>query len=984
MSPASDPLPWTGTRPVAGLVIPRPSAFLLLLALGLAGPPVADATLSGAVSEEDTGDPVAGLGVLVYDIGGLSVAGTETDDSGFFSFNGLLPGIYYVGTAHYFAPDGRKDLLDELFDDVPCPLGCKAVTGTPILLGAGGAAFVEIALSTGGRVAGTVADQAAGEPLPNVQVHLFDTTGTAIANGVTGPEGSYVVGRLPAGVYFARTLNEAGFLDQLYEGTPCPFGRCNPIHGTPVVVALGRETRGTDFTLRQGGRLSGTVVDAANAEPIAGIGIFVYDGEGAPLTRAATDAEGRYVVGGLAAGGYVLRTADAAGFLGELYDGVPCGASDCDPATGTRVTVNPGSEAGGIDFALQRGGGVSGTVTARESGNTRSGVTVSVQDERRFNVSVRTDREGGYRVDGLRAGRYFVRASSSSELVDELYDRIPCPRGSCDLAAGTPVVVERGEEVRIDFQLATGGSVSGRVLAEDSGEPLADIFVLIADSDGVAASDHSDQDGRYRATGLPAGSYIASTLHSGDFFSYVFGGGPCPVVGPCDGVTGEPIRVEAGAETGNVDFSLVRGLSVSGRVFLGDFGFGLPNVFVALFDQAGMPITSTATDDLGLYRISPLPAGTFFARAGTQFTGLHTDAGLLEKLYRDVPCPFATCDVTAGTPIVLEEGFEATGVDFAMAQGGVISGSLTDEATGQPIRRPAFVEIFDSSGIRVTADSVDRNGNFRVGALPTGTYFARVPSASGFIGELYGGRPCVVDCDVAAGVPVAVASGSETSGIDFQLTLGGGFEGTIFREGAVERFFVRIEVFDAQGSLLGSVIPAQPVSLVSRDSASYRVGGLPPGSYFVRAEAPGVVGELFGGGPCPLKCDPRAGTPVTVDADGTTEGVDFHLAAGGSLSGSVTDAATGEGVAGLAVLVYDAEGRRLGIAESGPDGYAVDGLPAGTYFVRALASRGYRGELFDGTPCPFPSCRATAGTPVVVAVGEETGGIDFALEKRAD
>lgn len=964
----------------------KPPTFMLLLVLAAssgvlaADRPSGSATISGTVTDERTGGPVAGLRVEIY--GGIGVTPIETDEAGRFSLSGLLPGIYHLRTDSRFTNPTPSDLLDELYDDVPCPLGCNPVTGTPILLADGGTASVEIALGAGGSLSGTIVGESTGEPLANVQVQLFDTTGASIANAATGADGSYLLRRLPAGTYFARTFDRSGFLGELYDGAPCPHVRCDPIRGTPVAVRPGTETEGVDFALARGGVLSGTVVDAATGEPVSGVLVEVDDSAGDLVARAGTDAAGAYAAGGLPADRNFVRALDSAGFLGELYDGLPCVPGECDSGAGTRVAVRPGRETAGIDFALERGAAISGTVTAEDTGEALPGVTVFVEAGARVTAMDRTDGEGGYRIDGLRAGRYFVNTASSAELVDELHERIPCPRGSCDPETGTPVVVGDGEEVRVDFGLATGGSVSGRVMAEDTGEPVSGVSILVVDSDlKVASSDRSDEDGRYRATGLPSGSYVLESLHSGDFFSHVFGGGPCPVTGPCD-VTGESVRVEAGTDTGNVDFSLRRGLGISGRLVGEGHGFGLPGVSVTAFDPDGMPIGSARTDELGGYRIRTLPAGTFFVRAGVAVTGIVTRTEVLDELYDDVPCPFGDCDVTAGTPFVLEAESDATGIDFDMAQGGVLSGTLTEEATGAPIRRPAWVDVFDSSGVRIASVNVDRNGNFRVGALPTGSYYLRVPSSTGLIGELYGGRPCVLDCDATAGVPVAVTAGSERSGIDFRLTLGGGFEGRISRDGVVELFFGSVDVFDAGGSFLGKVTPTQPVSIVSRDSTGYRVGGLPPGSYFVRAEAPGLVGELYGGVTCPLKCDPESGTPVPVRGNASTKDVDFQLDAGGRLSGTVTDAATGVGVADLAVVVYGAEGRRLGTVESGADGrYVVDGLPAGTYFVRVFASHGYRGRLFDGAPCPFRSCRVTAGTPVEVAVGEETGGVDFDLER---
>ncbi len=68
-----------------------------------------------------------------------------------------------------------------------------------------------------------------------------------------------------------------------------------------------------------------------------------------------------------------------------------------------------------------------------------------------------------------------------------------------------------------------------------------------------------------------------------------------------------------------------------------------------------------------------LPAGTYFAVTAN-------DLGYLDELYDDFPC-HAGCDPTIGTEIVVSAGEFIDGVDFDLATGSAIAGTVTDVYT---------------------------------------------------------------------------------------------------------------------------------------------------------------------------------------------------------------------------------------------------------------------------------------------------------------
>jgi 5-hydroxyisourate hydrolase-like protein (transthyretin family) len=125
--------------------------------------------------------------------------------------------------------------------------------------------------------------------------------------------------------------------------------------------------------------------------------------------------------------------------------------------------------------------------------------------------------------------------------------------------------------------------------------------------------------------------------------------------------------------------------------------------------------------------------------------------------------------------------------------------------------------------------------------------------------------------------------------------------------------------------------------------------------------------------------DPAGADLVTVTAGGTTEHIDATVAEGGAIGGRVTDALTGQPLAGIEVAVYDpslGEYRYSPVTDS--DGrYRATGLQTGSYNVcfYDFAFDLYRDECFDNEP-DLPSADS-----VPVTVGMETS-VDASLAVR--
>ena len=502
--------------------------------------------------------------------------------------------------------------------------------------------------------------------------------------------------------------------------------------------------------------------------------------------------------------------------------------------------------------------------------------------------------------------------------------------------------------------------LTGVVTDAATGQGISSAHITVYDqSGGFAGSASTGLSGAYIVTGLSSGVYYATAYHH-SYETQLYDGIPCPSY--CYPTTGTPIVLGAGS-TAIADFALHPGSAIAGRVTSEDTGAGLSSIRVQVYDSHGSYRGGDYSDYFGNYEISDLGPGTYFAHA-------RSGSGHLGELFDDIPCP-DDCVPTGGTPIVVGVDETAT-VDFSLPLGGSVAGRVTAGLTGVPLS-DGYVSVYDSAGDWVDSESTNSMGEFTLGGLSGGSYFA-VASADGYLEQLYDSLDCEVGCDPTGGTPIAVSIGVETAGVDFALVRESAFSGLVTDAAVgVPVEGVGVEAWDGSGEWQGNG--------PSGRWGNFVVGGLRAGSYFAKTENNvGYLEKLYDDLPCPESaCDPATGTPIVVSTAMNTTGIDFALDLGGSISGTVSDAAQGGPVSGR-VRIWDGGGVLVDDPYLRDGRYRLDGLTAGSYFVSTDASpfSSWIDELYDDIPCE-PSCTPTSGTPVAVSLGVESSGIDFAL-----
>jgi hypothetical protein len=917
---------------------------------------VAGGRISGTVTDAATSAPLANIDVEIYNAGGAFITRGTTNSSGIYtSETGLPGGTYYART---FNSEGY---IDELYNNITC-LTCNVTTGTPISVTAGATTSgINFALATGGRISGTVTDAATSAALSSVTVQVYNSSGVFLSGFVTNGAGTYTFLGLPAGTYYARTVNSLGYFDELYDNISCTSD-CPITTGTPITITTGATTSGIDFALVKGGRISGIVTDAATSAPLNTVGVQIYNSSGAFVTSGATNSSGIYTSGtGLPTGTYYARTFNSQGYVDELYDNITC--LNCNVTTGTPISVTAGATTSGIGFALTAGARISGTVTDAVTTAPIANVSVRIFNSSGNQVaSVNTDASGNYISTGLITGTYYARTFNSLSYIDELYNNITC--APCLVTSGTPVAVTAGATTSgINFALVTGGRVSGTVTDAATSAAISNLSVSIIDLNGFGvATATTNSSGNYTiSTGLPTGTYYARTANGLGYINELYNDIQCV---NCNSTSGAPITVTAPSTTTGINFALTRGGRITGTVTNAATSATLQGISVQIFNAGGAQVAIAATNSAGVYTTpAGLPAGTYYARTSNF-------SGFVNKLYNNQTC--AGCVVTSGTPISVTAGSTTTGINFALDASGFISGTVTDAATSAPLEGIS-VDVFNSCGQFVTSGFTDSAGNYTApAAMPTGTYFVATSNGIGYINEVYNNIACI-GCSPTSGAPVAVTAGSTTTGINFALATGSRISGTVIDAATSAPVpNVSVNIVDAAGTLITSGL--------SNLSGAYTTTALPPGTYYAgTSNSLGYVNEIYNGIQC-LGCSSSVGTPITVTAGSDRSDIDFTLDRGGRIFGTITNAATSAPLSNTFVQTYNSAGTLVTSVTTDSSGNYITrgGLPTGTYYVRTLNSLGFVDKLYNNQTCA--GCAVTSGTPISVTAGSTTSGINLALD----
>jgi hypothetical protein len=248
------------------------------------------------------------------------------------------------------------------------------------------------------------------------------------------------------------------------------------------------------------------------------------------------------------------------------------------------------------------------------------------------------------------------------------------------------------------------GSISGRVVAADTGRPVKRARVLVAGGGRPRAATTDDQ-GRYSMTALPPASYTITATKTG-FVDGIFGQRRALQ-------SGTPIDLADGQQIANIEIRIARGGVVTGRV-LDEDGEPLARALVTVLRQQYVrgekQLTTAGTDqsdDRGQYRVFGLPPGDYYVSA---------TVGGLDGPLRPLLAPGAGGGPGArGTP----GGPGGPGVDQAPASTGYA-----------PTYYPGVVSAADAARVKVAPSQEVSSIDFQLQLVPLATVKGMVVGGS--------------------------------------------------------------------------------------------------------------------------------------------------------------------------------------------------------------------------------------------------------------
>jgi hypothetical protein len=277
-------------------------------------------------------------------------------------------------------------------------------------------------------------------------------------------------------------------------------------------------------------------------------------------------------------------------------------------------------------------------------------------------------------------------------------------------------------------------TISGRVSEAGSGRPLPRMLVTLVAADGTALAETlTDDEGRYRFTGVAGGRYAVSAgpgEHRSDHLRQWFGEkGPAPRWGRPPRY---PLEMTDGRDLAGIDIAMLIAFGIEGRV-LSPWEEGMANVPVVAVRADGTRVTDNPSysDDLGNYRLYGLAPGRYRVCANP------------EARVRDDEAPVAPFVKTCH-PSSLSEGAAAdvtltssdvAGIDVRIQRTGgrTVTGTVVD-AAGRPANG-AFVSAISAEEFNRSGSTTVRDGTFSIAGLLPGQYMLQASIGGQRLGD---------------------------------------------------------------------------------------------------------------------------------------------------------------------------------------------------------------------------------------------------------
>jgi hypothetical protein len=680
---------------------------------------VGTGTISGVVSDAVSGVALVGMQVAVFDANLDRVRNVSTADDGRFAvvelpasaagYSVCVAGVPYpLRTSPTGYPGQCWSGVSWDADSYWLPTAARRIPVAADTVGR-----IEIAMPPGGAISGHVAERASGLAIADADVDVMGLWGERSGHAYTDEHGDFSVVGLPAGpqrvcAYADQSSSGSpryGLVDQCYRGVATPGTWGYPAGITPVTVSSGAVRSGLHIELGTHGVLSGIVRDDAG-RGIDSVDVVAFDADGTVVASELTSRTGTWKLA-LAPSrrGYAIcvgteqynATPSPTGYVPQCTGDVAWDGNYFDaPAHPDRVPVVADWRRWHIDFTMQPGGAIGGTLRSPATGAPIKGdwVTVYTPDGDLVSSDVAaTGRDGTYVVPGLPPSEtgYVVcfdarehppHGGESPSFVAQCYPNVPRP-GSALPSSTTPVPVRAGKTTsRINGEIVKAAALSGHA-SSSAGGLIENVRVSAFDP-----VDHTrvEQETTYPLRNGPFGYLLRDLAPSSTGYLLCFDGADslyggsaggqsaeCYPNKPWDGraanipADAEPVPVPtSGYQNGKINAVLDPRGGLSGMVTAYDTGRTLQNVVVSAFSVTGVQVGESAvTLSTGVYRLGGLVSGNYTVCFDARHAfGSHHRRGIRSACTGDVSWTPGHAPPAGATTVPVVVGEARDGVDI--------------------------------------------------------------------------------------------------------------------------------------------------------------------------------------------------------------------------------------------------------------------------------------------------------------------------------
>lgn len=711
--------------------------------------------------------------------------------------------------------------------------------------------------------------------------------------------------------------------------------------------------------------ISGFVRDTSS-NALQDVWVDVYTSGGSWSASAITQTNGAYAVTNLtSASYYYVRTESSpADYVDEWYSNVVV-SSWSIPSSAALVHTGTGITSG-ISFELAMGGSVTGLVTDLTNRPIADAWVDAYDAAGSYRKSGISDTNGAFALHGLAEGAYYLRTDAyGMNYINEWFNDVPVSGGDTPTNAASLTVVAGMVSGPANFALAPGASIAGTVTSR-SLAAISNIWVdLYNSSEDWITSAYCGSGGVYRLTGLSAGTYYLRTDASGTSYSdQWFDNVAVSSLGIPTNATA--VTLTTGAARSNVLFHLDAGGVIAGTV-TNLAGAGLAGVTVVVYNKDDEWFGQTTTGTGGVYTVKRLPAAGFRLRTAVGETN-YIDEWYDNILATGLGIP------TQAVPVSVSAGATNSPVNFGLSIGGRLAGVVTD--TNGLGLSGIGVEIYDETGSWVKGASSASNGTYLIQGLPApAAYFAVAdPGSLNLVSEWFTNVLAAGTAIPAAAAKLSLIPGAIVSNVDFRMETGGSVAGTVRNQALLPLSGIPVSAYNSDGAWL-----AQTSTLTN---GVYAISQLPAGTVYVRADGNGsnLADQWFSNVTAVGTSIPAGAQPLSVAAGATNASVNFTLAAGGTITGRVTDATTGIALGGIVVDIFSTTNWTKSASTDTSGAYRVTGLATQLqYYARTYVDGFfYADEWFDNVPAVGSDVPASAALVGVSSVS--TAKVNFAID----